>query len=73
MIVLAEPGIHPALQLSRSISRTGFCSGDVVQVEVQEAGDSSFILYRQLNELLLQIKRDSSSVGIHGQKAVSNT
>ena len=45
--------------------------GNVVEVEVEEAGFRPFILHRQRHELLLQIKRNGGGVSVHGQEAAA--
>ena len=45
--------------------------GNVVEVEVEEAGFRPFVLHRQRHELLLQIKRNGGGVSVHGQEAAA--
>ena len=45
--------------------------GNVVEVEVKQAGFRPFVLHRKRHEFLLQIKRNGGGVSVHGQEAAS--
>ena len=45
--------------------------GDVVQVEIEQAGVGTLIFHSQRDEFLLQIERDSGGVGIDSEEAAA--